>query len=182
MENFLKYKTDSLQIEVCNRIFSSKMIMSTVHVKWNISCHINKQGCNRLQWFQSSKCKFLSPEGPQEGEQYLQSSSCQPTPFSTINKNLRMWIIKKQDAGPRWLRSTWKKLFQCTQTLASSPNISSVQFSRSVMSDSLQPHESQHARPPCPSRTPRVHSDSRPSNQWCHPAISSSVVPFSFCP
>ena len=59
------------------------------------------------------------------------------------------------------------------------PNISSVQFSRSVMSDSLQPHESQHARPPCPSPTPGVHSDSRPSSQWCHPAISSSVVPFS---
>ena len=59
---------------------------------------------------------------------------------------------------------------------------SSVQFSRSVVSDSLQPHESQHARPPCPSPTPRVHSDSRPSSQWCHPAISPSVVPFSSCP
>ena len=58
----------------------------------------------------------------------------------------------------------------------------SVQFSRSVMSDCLQPHESQHARPPCPSSTPRVHSDSRPSSWWCHPAISSSVVPFSSCP
>ena len=57
-----------------------------------------------------------------------------------------------------------------------------VQFSCSVMSDSLQPHESQHARPPCPSPTPGVHSDSRPSSQWCHPAISSSVVPFSSCP
>ena len=59
---------------------------------------------------------------------------------------------------------------------------SSVQFSRSVVSDSLQSHESQHARPPCPSPTPGVHSDSCPSSQWCHPAISSSVVPFSSCP
>ena len=59
---------------------------------------------------------------------------------------------------------------------------SSVQFSRSVMSDSLWPHELQHARPPCPSPTPGVHSDSRPSSQWCHPAISSFVVPFSSCP
>ena len=59
---------------------------------------------------------------------------------------------------------------------------SSFQFSRSVVSDSLQPHESQHARPPCPSPTPRVHSNSRPSSGWCHPAISSSVVPFSSCP
>ena len=60
--------------------------------------------------------------------------------------------------------------------------INSVQFSRSVVSDPSKPHESQHARPPCPSPTPGVHSDSRPSSQWCHPAISSSVVPFSSCP
>ena len=52
----------------------------------------------------------------------------------------------------------------------------------SVVSDYLRPHESQHARPPCPSPTPGVHSDSRPSSQWCHPAISSSVIPFSSCP
>ena len=61
-------------------------------------------------------------------------------------------------------------------------SFSSVQFSRSVVSDSLRPHESQHARPPCLSPTPGVHSDSRPLSQWCHPAISSSVVPFSSCP
>ena len=60
--------------------------------------------------------------------------------------------------------------------------IYSVQFSRSVVSDSLQTHESQHARPPCPSPTPGVHSDSRPSSQWYHLAISSSVVPFSSRP
>ena len=59
---------------------------------------------------------------------------------------------------------------------------SSVQFSHSVMSNSLQPHESQHARPPCPSPTPGVHSDSHPSSRWCHPAISSSVIPFASCP
>ena len=58
----------------------------------------------------------------------------------------------------------------------------SVQFSRSVVSDSLRPHESQNARPPCPSPTPRVHSNSCPSSQWCHPAISSSVIPFSSWP
>ena len=59
---------------------------------------------------------------------------------------------------------------------------SSAQFSRSVVSDSLQPHESQHTRPPCPSPTPGVHSDSCPSSQWCHPAITSSVIPLSSCP
>ena len=58
---------------------------------------------------------------------------------------------------------------------------SSVQFSHSVVSDSLWPHESQHARPPCPSPTPRVHSNSCPSSRWCHPAISYSVIPFSSC-
>ena len=56
------------------------------------------------------------------------------------------------------------------------------QFSLSVMSYSLQPHESQHTRPLCPSPTPRVYSNSCLSSWWCHPAISSSVVPFSSCP
>ena len=59
---------------------------------------------------------------------------------------------------------------------------SSVQFSRSVMSDSLQPHELQHTRPPCPSPSPGVHSDSCPSSPWWHPAIPSFVIPFSSCP
>ena len=58
----------------------------------------------------------------------------------------------------------------------------SVQFSRSVVSDSLRPHESQHTRASCPSPAPRVYSNSCPSSQWCHPAISSSVIPFSSCP
>ena len=67
----------------------------------------------------------------------------------------------------------WKKILDM---------FSSVQFSRSVVSDSLWPHESQHARPPCPSPTPGVHSNSCPSSQWYNPAISSSVIPFSSCP
>ena len=61
-------------------------------------------------------------------------------------------------------------------------SVHSVQFSHSVVSDSLPSHESQHSRPPCPSPTPGVHSNSHPSSRWCHPAISSSVVPFSSCP
>ena len=67
---------------------------------------------------------------------------------------------------------------------ARKPNLSirSDQISRSVMSDSLRPHESQHTRPPCPSPTHGVHWDSYPSSQWCHSAISSSVIPFSSCP
>ena len=58
----------------------------------------------------------------------------------------------------------------------------SVQFSRSVVSDSLRPHELQHSRPPYPSPTPGVHSNWRPPSRWCHPAISSSVIPSSSCP
>ena len=60
--------------------------------------------------------------------------------------------------------------------------LSSIQFSHSVVSNSLRPHEPQHARPPCPSPTPRVHPNSCPLSQWCHPTISSSVIPFPSCP
>ena len=58
----------------------------------------------------------------------------------------------------------------------------SLHFSHSVLSDFLRPHELQHTRPPCPSPSPGVYSNSCPSSRWCHPAISSSVVPFSSCP
>ena len=85
------------------------------------------------------------------------------------------------------LNGSFKKLLgQCKCNYGFGPWIlhqyQSVQFSRSVLSDSLRPHESQHARPPCPSPTPGVHSNSCPSSRWCHPTISSSVVPFSSCP
>ena len=75
------------------------------------------------------------------------------------------------------------KLFCCFFCyLRAKASLSLVEFSHSIVSDSLWLHESQHTRPPCPSPTPRLHSDSCPSSQWCHPAISSSVVPFSSCP
>ena len=82
--------------------------------------------------------------------------------------------------------STWLPLNRRNTVLlehvhAKSLQFSSVQYSRSVMSNSLRPHESQHARPPCPS-TSGVHSDSCSLSRWCHPAISSSVIPFSSCP
>ena len=75
-----------------------------------------------------------------------------------------------------FLKVLWKPCKMCQIT------IFAVQFSCSVVSDSLRPHESQHARPPCPAPTPGVHSNSHPLSQWCHPALSSSVVPFSSCP
>ena len=68
-----------------------------------------------------------------------------------------------------------------TTVMIYSLQFSLVQFSHSIVSYSLRPHELQHARPPCQSPTPGVHPDSRPSSRWCHPAISSSVIPFSSC-
>ena len=78
-------------------------------------------------------------------------------------------------AGPR-KHSTSSQL-----SLRPPYNLCPVQFSSSVVSDSLWPREPQHARPPCPSPTPRVHPKPCPLSQWCHPTISSSVVPFSSC-
>ena len=108
------------------------------------------------------------------------------------------WVVILFSRGSSWVRDqTWisciaNRFFTIWATreahmkagLKCQPGyqFSSVQFSRSVMSDSLLPHESQHARPPCPSPTPRVYSNSCPSSRWCHPTISSSVVPFSSCP
>ena len=76
--------------------------------------------------------------------------------------------------------STWNNYSYC----ASDGNIfyHFVQFSHSVVSDSLRPHEPQHTRPPCPSPTPGVHPNPCPLCQWCHPVILSSVVPYSSCP
>ena len=71
---------------------------------------------------------------------------------------------------------------ESTRKISISALFSSVQFSRSVMCDSLWPHELQHARPPCPSPPPGVHPNPWPLSRWCHPTISSSIVPFSFWP
>ena len=86
-----------------------------------------------------------------------------------------LWAFLKNSEKSDWSCSLQLKMEKLDQ-------IRSDQISRSFVSDSLRPHESQHARPPCPSPTPGVHSDSRPSSQRCHPAISSSVIPFSSCP
>ena len=92
------------------------------------------------------------------------------------------WTIKKAesqriDAFEFWC---WRRLLRVPWDTRRSNQ--SLQFSHSVVSNSLQPNESQHARPPCPSPTPGVHTNPCPLCQWCHPAISSSVIPFSSCP
>ena len=90
--------------------------------------------------------------------------------------NSHLWIRNHGHVCFQYVVLSWH--FSCYHSASQSVS----QFSRSVVSDSLQPHESQHARPPSPSPTPGLHSDSRPSSRWCHPAISSSVIPFSSCP
>ena len=89
----------------------------------------------------------------------------------------RTWKQPRCPLTDEWIKRLWY-----IYTMDYSVQFSSVHFSRPVVSDSLQPHESQHARPPCPSPTLRVYPNPWPSSQWCHPAISSSVVPFSSCP
>ena len=104
-----------------------------------------------------------------EIETYSWDWNKQPLPRCTLIASVKM-----VGTGNRKQETSLYFLFK--------PQFSSVQFSHSVVSDSLWPHESQNARPPCPSPTPGVHSDSWPSSPWCHPDISSSVVPFSSCP
>ena len=81
-----------------------------------------------------------------------------------------------------WKTGEPVKLFSFSFNVYLYWRFSSVQFSHSVVSDSLWPHELRHARPPCPSPTSRVYPNSCSSSHWCHPVISSSVIPFSFCP
>ena len=97
--------------------------------------------------------------------------------------------IKRERNKKMWSNNGWKfsniNVWHQTIDSRSSENakqFSSVQFSHSVMSNSLRPHEPQHARPPCLSPTPGVHPNPRPLSWWCHPTISSPVVPFSSCP
>ena len=94
-----------------------------------------------------------------------------------------MWLHERHRTfiEGNWSYKSWHKRNFHT-ILSSRLNFNSVQFSHSLVSNTLWPNGSQHARPPCSSPTPGVHSDSRPASQWCHPAISSSVIPFSSWP
>ena len=120
--------------------------------------------------WQCRRCKrleFISGSGrfPEGGHGSQLQYSCLVKPV-----NRGVWRL--QSMGSQRVGHDWSNIAEH----------SSVQFSRSVVSDSLWPHESQHARLHCPSPASGVHSDSRPSSQWCHRAISSSVIPFSSCP
>ena len=98
--------------------------------------------------------------------------------LSNVVATGHMWPLSPWNV----VSSTWDVLLVLNTHWILKTSVSSVQFSCSIVSESLWPHELQHARPPCPSPTPGVHSDSRPLSRWCHPAISSSLVPFSSFP
>ena len=98
------------------------------------------------------------------GREQTPEDGLQEEPGPRSKQNIRGCMTKKRIGVSRYI------------------GFSAVQVSHSAMSDSLQPHELQHARPPRPSRTPGVYSNSCPSSQWWHPNISSSVIPFSSCP
>ena len=112
---------------------------------------------------------------------------CNPMNCSTPGLPVHHQLLEFTQTYVHWVRDTIHSSLPLSSPSPPALNLSqhqfsSVQFSRSVVSDSLRPHESQHTRPPCPSPTPGIHPDPRPSSQWCHPASSSSVVPFSSCP
>ena len=126
---------------------------------------------------ESESCSVMSTSLRPPGRYSPRNSPGHNTGVGSLS--LLQGIFPTQGSNPGLSHCRWI-LYQLSHKR--SPCIYSVQFSRSVVSDSLRPHESQHARPPCPSQTPGVHSNSCPLSRWCHPAISSSVVPFSSCP
>ena len=128
------------------------------------------------------RCRLHPRSGRSSGEW-----NCFPLQDSCLENSMgrgAWWatVLGVKRVGHNWetenthTDSSWKHIGLWSIVL-----FSSFQFSHSVVSNSLRPHESQHARPPCPSPTPRVYSNPCPLSRWCHPTISSSVIPFSSC-
>ena len=112
-------------------------------------------------------------------------SNVQIIPLNSYKyKCLNIAVVQKWDKTLTWRPKgiSLKDLLGNWRVLCLKGGFSSVQFSHSVVSDSLRPHELQHARPPCPSPTPGVHPNTCPLSRWCHPTILSTVIPFSSCP
>ena len=127
--------------------------------------------CSSLPSTHWAYCPLIPPLSLSSEPAILMRLKCS-LPNGAIISSLYRWR--------NWDTGRWKKLPKVTPLVGC--RTSSVQFSHSVLSDSLQPHGLQHSRPSCPSPNPRVYSNSCPSSQWCHPAISFSVIPFSSCP
>ena len=142
-----------------------------------------RSNCLLISWLQSSSAMILEPPKIKSLTVYIVFPSICHEVMGLDAVILFFWMLSFK---PNFSLSSFTFIKMLFSSLLSAIRVVSsaylVQFSCSVVSDSLQPHELQHTRPPCPSPTPRVHSNSCPSSQWCHPAISSSVVPFSSCP
>ena len=126
-----------------------------------------------ISWLQSPSAVISEPKKIKS----VTVSAVSPSICHEVMGNT-WWWSRSQSQEANWTNMSFFKHRKCCLILLQVI----VQFSRSVVSDSLWPHELQHARPPCPSPTPGVHPNSCASSRWCHPAISSSVVPFSSCP
>ena len=147
---------------------------------------MDKLSCTYLQWniTQSQEGRIWSVEEAQAGIKIARRNinnlryADDTTLMAEHEDKLKSFLMKVKEESEK---AGLKLNIQKTKIMASSP-ISLVQFSHSAVFYSLQPHESQHARPPCPSPTLGVHPNPCPSSWWCHPAISSSVVLVSSCP
>ena len=116
----------------------------------------------------------------QASSMFTTAPHCSPYYLRSISCQISTELDSHKSANPTALESSPN--YSPYPSLEKIFSMKPVQFSHSVMSDSFQTHELQHTRPPCPSPTPGVDSNSCPSSRWCHPAISSSVVPSSSCP
>ena len=170
--------------------------------------HVGSQLWWHTSWRTQPEMKERPPEPSHPSPPHIRSSKCilsnqslsnhtpAPCPLHHYSSSPCHWqtVLYSSDWGNKW--TNWEpqkvpifptKIINAYNSTSyylgpTARQLSTAQFSRSVVSDSLQPHEPQHARPPCPSPTPGVHPKPCPLSRWCHPTILSSAVPFSSCP
>ena len=153
---------------------------SAVHIRWtNTESSASVLSKNIQPWFPLRLTGLISFQSKRLSRVFSSTTVWRHQFFGV----LRSLCPALTTICDRWEDNSLEYTDFCQQTNVSAfEHTVSVQFSHSVMSNSWQPHELQHARPPSPSPTPGVHSNSCTSSQWCHLAISSSVIPFSSCP
>ena len=173
------------------RVFSNELVLYNRWPKyWSFSFNISHSNeYSGLISFRMDWLDLLAVQGTLKSLLQHRSSKAsllRGSAFFIVQLSHPCMTTGKTTALTRWtfVDKMMSLLFNMLSRLviAFLPRGSSVQFSHSVVSDSLWSHEPQHARPPCPSPTPGVYPNSCPLSQWCHPTISSSVVPFSSCP
>ena len=168
-------ETDTQRERPCGHPMWTPRGRRAKRLEWHVHKPRNTKDCQQHQ-----KVQEASENSPLEPSEKACSALTPISDFSTLQLgNSKFLILNHLILGSLICSPSETKIWYLPSLEDSKV---SVQFSRSVMSNSLQPHELQHARPPCPSPTPGVYPNPCPSSRWCHPAISSSVVPFSSCP